>query len=213
MTENAPAVRVFRVIVAALAVFYFFEPLFSADERFFFRAKFLTLWGLYGSTAVAVLMLARSFSWIEQRFDGFVSMVIVLNVLVVFLYWRLYFQDPALVNGDTILPWWREYYLHLLCQILMWIDAFFIFGAWRKIWAGLAWLAGIIAAYVLLIEFYIKPRNSEPVGDVTNGLPYPFLNNMEVVERLGFYGTTAVTGFVFALVTLGLAKLIGRRGA
>jgi len=203
--ESTGLVRAFRIFVAVAALFYFLEVLVSEPERFFLRPKFLTIWGLYGSLIVAFLMLGRSFGVITRRFDGFVSMVIVLNILVVFLYWRLYLEDPSLVNSGDPIAWWKEYYLHLLCEILMWIDAFFIFGAWRKIWSGLAWLFAAIIGYVSLIELYIKPRNDEPVGEVTSGLPYPFLNDMELVERFGFYGTTAVTGFVFAGITILLA--------
>ncbi|MEO0342734.1 MAG: hypothetical protein AAF198_04790 [Pseudomonadota bacterium] len=208
--EKSTNVRVFRVVVALLTTFYFMLPLFDSGESFVVRPKFLTLWGLYGSFAVSLLMLGRSFGWVERRFDGFVSMVIVLNILVVFLYWRLYFEDPALVNASGAIVWWKEYYLHLGCQILMWIDAFFIFGAWRKIWSGLIWLVGIIIGYSTLIEVWVQPRNTFPSGTVTDGLPYPFLNDMVFVERITFYGTTAVTSAVFALVTIGLALLLGR---
>lgn len=208
--EQTNFVRVFRILIAGLAIFYFVEPLFNDLGEFLRRPKFLTIWGLYGSLVTALLMLGRSFSLIEKRFDGFVSMVIVLNILVVFLYWKLYFEDPSLVNSDGPIVWWKEYYLHLLCQILMWIDAFFIFGAWRKIGAGIAWLLAAIAGYVALIELYAQPRNAEPVGSVTNGLPYPFLNNMELGERLVFYGTTAGTGLVFVIVTIGIAWALRR---
>ena len=208
--EQTVFARGFRIFVAALALFYFAEPLFTDFSEFTRRPKFLTIWGLYGSLAVSFLMLGRSFGVVERRFDGFVSMVIVLNILVVFLYWRLYFEDPSLVNSNGPIVWWKEYYLHLMCEVFMWIDAFFIFGAWKKIKDGIAWLIATIIVYVALIELYAQPRNSEPVGSVTNGLPYPFLNNMELAERLTFYGTTAITGLVFAGATIAIAWALRR---
>ena len=208
--EQTKFVRVYRIIVACIVAFYFFEPLITDPPNFIYRSKFLTLWGLYGSFLVAMLMLARSLNLTTKRFDGFVAMVIVLNILVVFLYWRLYFQDPALVNADGPIVWWREYYIHLMCEVFMWIDAFFFFGAWQKIKSGLLWLAAIICSYIALIELYIQPRNTFPEGSVTAGLPYPFLNNMELSERLGFYGTTAATGLVMAAVTIAIAWVLRR---
>lgn len=208
--EYTTGVRAYRILVALIAVFFFVEPLLTDPPNFIFRSKFLTLWGFYGSFLVALLMLARSYNLTAKRFDGFVSMVIVLNILVVFLYWRLYFEDPALVNANGPIVWWREYYLHLTAEILMWIDAFFFFGAWKKIKSGLAWLAGIIISYVALIELYIKPRNTFPSGTVTEGLPYPFLNNMELSERFVFYGTTAGTAAVMAALTVGVAFILSR---
>jgi hypothetical protein len=52
----------------------------------------------------------------------------VLNAMVVFLYWRLYFEDSSLVNGGNPPVWHQEYYLHLAGPILQWIDAVFILG-------------------------------------------------------------------------------------
>ena len=36
-----------------------------------------------------------------DTYPAFISATAVLNIMVVFLYWRLYFIDPALVNGDN----------------------------------------------------------------------------------------------------------------
>ncbi|MEM9716419.1 MAG: hypothetical protein AAF826_07870 [Pseudomonadota bacterium] len=210
MTETSTGVRVFRIGVVALGLFYFFLPLFDGSGNFFTRPKALTIWGFHASFAVGLLMLARSYGLTDRRWDGFVGMTIVLNLLVVFLYWRLYFEDPMLVNADGPNVWWREYYFHLLVQILMWIDAFFLFGAWRKIWSGLLWLVAVIIAYCSVLELWVQPRNDFPAGSVTNGLTYPFLNDMELIERIMFYGTTAISAFIFAAVTIALAWALRR---
>ena len=44
-------------------------------------------------------------------------------------------------------------------------------------------------------------------GSVTNGLPYPFLNNMSFSERVSFYATTIVTNLGFYAAGWVLAKL------
>ena len=204
-------VKIFRSGVLALAIFFFFLPLFEgAFISFFTRGRYLTNWSLYCSLIAAAVMWARSFGWGVRRYDGFIGATIVLNILVVFLYWKLYFEDPALVNDDGPLVWWKEYYLHLGLQILMWLDAFLIFGAYQKIRPTILWLLGFIAAYVILLEVIVHPLSSSPIGSVTNGLPYPFLNDMVLNERFLFYGTTVLTAFIFLGLTLGLQLFINR---
>ena len=66
------------------------------------------------------LMEGRS----TKRWDGFVSMTAVVNAMVVYLYWSLFFNDPASVttNGKMGEPY-LELYLHGLGPLLQWIDA------------------------------------------------------------------------------------------
>ena len=114
ISEKNSLVIVYRAIIVALAFIFFFLPFLEGDPAdFIHRKRFLTNWGFYFSFATAILMLLRSLGKIEKRYDGLVSATIILNMLVVFLYWKLYFEDPALVNGNGGLPWWKEYYLHL----------------------------------------------------------------------------------------------------
>ncbi|SLN69811.1 FAR-17a/AIG1-like protein [Pseudoruegeria aquimaris] len=134
----------------------------------------------------------------------------VANALVVFLYWRLYFIDPALVNGGGEILWWNEYYLHLMGPVLQWIDFLFILGGARRILRPLAGLAVLVAGYSLWIELALQPLSIRPAGTVTSGLPYPFLNSMVLSERIAFYGSTAVTGAVFLLVFWGLGAGLRR---
>ena len=54
------------------------------------------------------------------------SVAAVVNVMVVFLYWRLFFEDPALVNGNGDIVWHQQYYLHGLGPALQIFDALFI---------------------------------------------------------------------------------------
>jgi hypothetical protein len=59
-------------------------------------------------------------------------------------------------------------------------------------------------------ELFVGPANEFPVGRVTDGLPYPFLNHMELGERMMFYGRTALMGLGLMVVLAGLAWIVRR---
>ena len=63
-----------------------------------------------------------------------------------------------------------------------------------------------------MIEFYSRPLYDAPKGSVTSGLPYPFLNDMIVNERLVFYATTVVTTLIFFGIAWALAAGLRRLG-
>ena len=131
-----------------------------------------------------------------RDWGALVGVTAVTNALVAFLYWRLFLEDPALVNNGTPV-WWSEYYIHLLGPLLQWIDAIFIFGAFRHVWKSLVGLVVVVLGYIAWMEYFVGPMNDAPVGTVTSGLPYPFLNNMVLDDRIGFYVTTSVSVLVF----------------
>ena len=111
----------------------------------------------------------------------------VFNIMVAYLYWKLFLIDPALVNGNGPVVWHQEYYLHALGPALQLVDALFIGQVFRRIWRGAAALVLMVPLYVLWAEMFVQTFNNTPVGSVTSGLPYPFLNNMEWPERADFY--------------------------
>lgn len=175
--------------------------------------RYLTFWGLLFSFAAASAMLAMTLGRSKRDWSTLVAVTAVVNALVVFLYWRLYFIDPSLVNGGAPGAWYDEYYLHLAGPVLQWVDAAFLFGAFRRIWPAFLALLATMAGYVVWAELFVGPFNDKPVGSVTNGLPYPFLNDMVLGERMGFYVTTSVTGIVllgvFWLVSWGARRVFG----
>lgn len=192
-------VLIYRWIVFLLAVGYVIRQLiFTADYSEPGGAfRYLTHWALILSCFSASRMLAVTVGRSERDWTILVWVTAVANALVVFLYWRLYFQDPILVNNGEAPVWYAEYYIHLLGPILQWIDALFIFRGFRKVPGILAGMAALIMGYVAWIELFVSPMNDTPVGKVTSGLPYPFLNNMEFAERVGFYGSTAAMALMF----------------
>ena len=172
--------------------------------------RFLTIWALVMSFWAASRMLAISERRTTASWSAWVAVTAVVNALVVLLYWRLWFQDPALVQGRGPIPWHQEYYLHLAGPVLQWIDALFVYGAIRRIWRPAIGLLALIVGYIAWIELFVSPLNDFPYGRVTTGFPYPFLNNLPFDARLEFYVTTGITGFVF-LGLFGLAAWLIRR--
>lgn len=199
-------VIVYRWIVFAAAGFYsVYMITTSSYEGSGGPFRYLTIWALLLSFFSASRMLAYSELRMDRHLDVLPSVAAVLNMMVVYLYWSLFFKDPSLVNNGTPV-WWKEYYLHLAGPILQWGDAFFIRRAFRKVLVSAGVLVALVVAYVAWAELFVGPMNAKPVGTVTTGLPYPFLNDMEPVARAIYY--SAVGGA--SLVVLALFALLAR---
>jgi hypothetical protein len=160
--------------------------------------RFLTIWALFLSFYSASRMLALSQRRDVRAHDRTAACAAVLNVMVVFMYWRLFLVDPALVNSNGPVAWHQQYYLHALGPALQVFDALFIARAFGRPWKVVAPLIAVISAYILWIEVFVHRFNIEPAGNVTSGLPYPFLNNMDLSDRAGFY----MANIVFAHLVL-----------
>ncbi|MEC8461330.1 MAG: hypothetical protein VXY77_03920 [Pseudomonadota bacterium] len=183
------------VIAEAFVVDNFLQTGFDLPGWIF---RYLTIWGLWTACiAHAYLALTR----LQQKHSGFLatlSAVSTLNVMVVYLYWRLYFTNPALVSDGTSHPI-REYYLHLLGPILIVIEAIFISKTFQtRLWLKSTMIImSICVLYVLWLELYLGPMGR---------FPYPFLRNMDVNQRLIFY-TFAI---MVAVIIHGLSWLLAR---
>lgn len=209
--------RAYRWIVLLLALAFFIDRATIEDfadwSDFGWQFRYLTIWALTGSLIAAALMLTRRFGQRDGRGAVFVSVVAVLNMIVVLSYWRLYFDDPTLVNGDNTIVPLREYYLHLAGPVLQWIDVLAIKRGFRRVVSVAAWLGVAVLAYLGWSEFVVAPLNDDPVGTVTAGLPYPFLNDMAPGARLAFYGVTWASGLVFIAILRGAQALVDRAAA
>lgn len=202
-------IKAFRIVVFLLTVFYFLEQFRGLNpDHFGWQFRYLTIWTLTANMIVAAQMLRLSYGRTTQRWEAFVSFVVVMNMTVVIQYWRLFLMDPLNVSPAEGTIWWKEYYLHALGPILMWIDAFLILGVFSRLKP--VFYAAIIlgVAYPLWAELVLHPLNDEPVGTVTAGLPYPFLNNMELGSRLIFYVASTVANFIFIMIAWGVSILI-----
>ncbi len=216
MERYSTPLRIYRWITFLLAGGYALYYLLTGPYAGTFGGPFrhLTIWGLYLSAFSASRLVALSEGRSTRRWDVAVATTAVVNAMVVFLYWRLYFADPTSVTSDGKLGvWYREYYLHALGPALQIFDAIFLHRAFRRLRRTATALMITIAAYLSWAEIVVRPLNNEPVGTVTSGLPYPFLNNMVFGDRLFFYGANIGTAIVFlvvfALISAGAARVRG----
>ena len=208
-------IRLYRIGVLALAVFYFAEQFVSVEDwsEYGWQFRFLTIWGLTLSLFSAFFMWRLTTGTSRDRHEVFASVTVVVNGLLVFLYWKIYLTDPFLFYEDGIpSAWWREYYLHALGPLLQWIDAFFFLGVFRPLKAIAFRIVGVILAYICWIELVIAPLNSTPTGTVTSGLPYLFLNSMQIGARMMFYAQTAFMTALFLFGGVILAWVLRRFG-
>ncbi|WP_368345033.1 hypothetical protein [Pelagovum sp. HNIBRBA483] len=210
--QKASAVSIYRWAVFLLAAGYTIRMvLFSEYDGFAGPFRYLTIWALILSFFCASRMMALVEGRSDARWDGLVGATAVINLMVVFLYWRLFFADPTSVTRDGKLgDWWLEYYLHALGPLLQWIDALFIHRSFTRLRASALWLVGIVISYVIWVEYIVQSLANTPSGSVTSGLPYRFLNDLELGGRMTFYATNLVTALVFLLVFAGLAAAIRR---
>lgn len=205
-------VLLFRWGVFLLAAFFCLRQLvFTADySEPGGPFRYLTIWAMILNFLCASRMLALTERRSEWPWPRLVAVAAVVNGLVVFLYWRLWLQDPALVNAREPLPMWVSIYLHGIGAALQWIDALFLYGAFRRPMQAVLPFLALVLAYLGWAELFVGPFNELPVGQVTDGLPYPFLNNMELPKRLFFYGRTALMGLGLLAVLAGAAWVIRR---
>jgi len=80
------------------------------------------------------------------------------------------------------------------------VDSLFINNSFRQIFKGILTSLSICILFIVWSELITGPLNSTPSGKVTMGLPYPFLNDMFLKERIIFYSTTLLTGLLFYMV-------------
>ncbi|WP_172327701.1 hypothetical protein [Mangrovicoccus sp. HB161399] len=202
------AARRYRLFVLLLALFYTWEVARSADYATFgAQFRYLTIWAQTGNLLAAAAMTVPRLGRADGRLDTPLSLLAILNALVVISYWRLFLIDPSLVNGDNEPKPYREYYLHMVGPALMWIDLFWLKQGFRRMAPVLAGLAAMVLVYTGWAELLVGPLNAEPVGTVTSGLPYPFLNDMNLPARAEFYGATFAGGAVLVPVFWGIGRL------
>ena len=105
----------------------------------------------------------------SDTYPAFISATAVLNIMVVFLYWRLYFIDPALVNGDNTPEWFQEYYLHLIGPALILIEALFISRAFDQMLRGDGRDRGVVRGLCGVDRGVCRPVQRLPHGQCNIG--------------------------------------------
>ena len=198
----------YRLVCLILAVGYFLYQFTEANySNFGIQFRYLTIWGLTTAMVATWLLYNSKRKGLPESYLPFVSSTAVLNAMVVFLYWKLYFIDPNLINYSGSIVWFQEYYLHILGPALIILDALLLNNSFTQVKKGVLMILAICLLYILWSEAVTGPLNDTPEGSMINGLPYPFLNNMSFSDRVSFYATTIVTGLGFYAAGWILAKL------
>ena len=198
LTLSHSSILRYRLVCLILSVGYFSYQFTEANyDNFGIQFRYLTIWGLTAAMVATWLLYKSTHKGLPESYLPFVSATAVLNAMVVFLYWKLYFIDPSLVNYLGSIVWFQDYYLHILGPVLIILDAFLFNNSFTQVKKGVLTILAICLLYILWSEAVTGPLNDTPEGAVTNGLPYPFLNNMSFSERVSFYATTIVTGLGF----------------
>lgn len=172
--------------------------------------RHLTVWALLLSFFAASRMLALTERRSDLDWPVLVAVVAALNGMIVILFWRLELAGGDLVRIGRPNPAYVDYYIHAVGPALQWIDALFVYGAIRRFWWSFLALLGLVSVYTAWIEFFVGPANDTPIGRVTDGLPYPFLNDLEPAGRLAFYAQAAAAGAGLLLLIFMLSRAIRR---
>ena len=80
----------------------------------------------------------------------------------------------------------REIYLHFAGPALLFFDAFILRKAFSDFYRITTFAFFINFGYFGWLEFFVQPNSDFPVGKITAGLPYPFMNDMPFEHRLIF---------------------------
>ena len=198
-----------RFGVFALAAGFWLYQFTTQDlADFGWQFRYLTVWALSLSALSGWFALRVSLRLSDDPHRTLMATAAVINAMVVFLYWRLYLENPAQVNGEAVLPALQEWYLHAVGPALQWVEALALTGAFRRLPQTAFGVLGVVVGYVLWIELAVQPLNEVPGGAVTTGLPYPFLNDMEPDARIGFYGLYAGVSLLVLGAFWGLQRVL-----
>ena len=97
--KQSKGVISYRWAVFLLAAFYFTYGFYDTDHNMVgWQYRFLTNWALAMSVLSAFLMLQRSLGRREGRHEVFASTTVVVNFMVVLLYWKIYWLFSALLS-------------------------------------------------------------------------------------------------------------------
>ena len=89
----------YRFICLLVSFGYFLYQFLGVNfDNFGIQFRYLTIWGLTGAMIATWLLYKNKRNGLSESYHAFVSAIAVLNAMVVFLYWKLYFIDPGLAN-------------------------------------------------------------------------------------------------------------------
>lgn len=181
---------IYRWATLALAVIVWVRCFGDARlDEFGWQFRLVEVWAVSASAISAALMVRLSMGWSASRHESFAGGVAAVNAVVVALH-----LGPLGLISST--PAWHVLGLTLIVPLLQIADALLVLRAFGHLRGAVAWVLGIALAYVAWVELAVRPLNL-PV-DGGGGLPYPALNALGAVDRLGVYG--AATGLALAVL-------------
>ena len=194
----SPFIRNYRYIVFFIALSYWLN-LFSMYGFQFLH--YLTNWGLTLSVICAGLLSYESTIQKTLRINSLIIAVFCLNSVIMVLYWKLYFKNPDLLYaGRTPMPWYRDDYVHLVCPLTQMFDALVFKQAFsNKLFKGFLYFVLVALVYSICSE-------------VIFALPYPFLWDLDLGQRISFYIHAQLTGLAAFSVGVGLSVLLKKVG-
>ena len=199
------------VLLASASAFWLWQFAVADMAEFGWQFRFLTIWALTLTLAHAALAFGHAAGLTGQRHERLAMVSAAINAVMAMLYWRLRLTDPGALGAPGASPV-QDIYLHAVAPALMIVDAVFVMRAFGRPIRAVPGLLLVVAAYVAWIELAVAPLNDMPVGDVTTGLPYPFLNDLAWGERATFYGTALLAGLAFLPAFHILMRLAAGRG-
>ena len=196
--------------LALTAAFWLWQFTTAELAQFGWQFRFLTNWGLTLSLAHAVL------AWRAFRVPGaeppetLAVVAALVNGLVIYLYWSIRLSGGGLGDG----PIWsvNNLYLHAVGPGLQIVDAVLVLQVFRHPIRAVPAFIALVVAFIAWIEFAVAPLNATPIGSVTSGLPYPFLNDLDPGERATFYGQAATGGLLLMLVFHIVTRVLAPNG-
>ena len=205
----------FRLSCLAFAFFFVLDMFFLSGSKFFIEAgfgkqfRYFTLWSLLANF-MALLFITLSMRFIIfDKTKPFVAISSMMGLFTIILYWGLFCIDPNLVNyADERLDVFREIYLHFAGPILLFFDALFLKKAFTYVRKILTYAFFINFGYFAWLEILVEPNSNFPVGKVTSGLPYPFMNDMLLEHRLIFMVLCFLCGALLIWILTKLKKKI-----
>ena len=194
----SPFIRNYRYLIFFITLAYWLDLYYLNG---FSILRYLTNWALTLSVICAGLLSLESAIEKPLRINSFIIAAFCTNVVVMVLYWKLYFKNPDLLYaGSTRMPWYRDDFVHLFCPLAQMFDAIVFKQAFsNKVFKGGLYFLIIATLYTLLSEFVFT-------------LPYPFLWDLDLGQRIYFYTSANVTGILSLLVGLGLSVLFKKVG-
>jgi hypothetical protein len=194
----------FRITCLVFAFFFILDMFFLSGSEVFKDAgfgkqfRYFTLWSLLANF-IAVLFLSLSLKFtIFNQTKPFIAISSMMGLFTIILYWGLFFIDPNLVNyAGERLDFFREIYLHLVGPALLFFDALIFKKAFSNFSRILPFAFVINFGYFTWLETLVEPNSDFPVGKITSGLPYPFMNDMLLEHRLIFMVVCFLSGALF----------------